>query len=246
MIVGIDIGGTSIKIGLVSHNGKINHKTSYLVNTNLSQDKMLIELAEYIKDWILEHKIKNIEGIGIGCPGVINSLKGRCDHSANLNWTNLEICPLLEKLLGYPCKITNDANAAALGEAKFGAGKKYHDSVMITLGTGVGGGVVINDKLFEGNEGKGAELGHMIIKMNGRKCSCGLHGCFETYASASALIKDTKKAMKKNIKSKMWNLVNFDLNNVNGTTCFEASKQNDETAKKSSGTICFVFRSRHY
>ncbi len=253
MIIGIDIGGTSIKLGLVSSKGKISYKTSYLVNLRLSQEGMLVELADFIKEWISEYKITGIKGIGIGCPGVINSSKGSCDYSANLNWVNLKICETLEKLLGYPCKITNDANAAALGEARFGSGQGYENMVMLTLGTGVGGGIVINHKLFEGQEGKGAELGHMIIDMDGRRCSCGLKGCLEAYASATALIKDTKRAMKQNLKSKMWEMVNYDINKVNGITCFEACKMGDKTAEKvvnqyvkflSQGliSICNVFR----
>ena len=134
-------------------------------------------------------------GVGIGSPGAINSGAGIVDYSPNLGWYNVPIAELILKRVKKPVKVSNDANVAALGETLFGAGKGYKDTILVTLGTGVGGGVVIGGKLFEGNESKGAELGHSVIVVNGQQCGCGRRGCFEAYSSATALIRETKEAM---------------------------------------------------
>ena len=134
----------------------------------------------------------------------------------------------LEKLTGLPVKIANDANVAALGETKFGCGKDYNNTVMLTLGTGVGSGIIINGKLFEGNRSAGAELGHSVIVAGGEQCTCGRKGCLEAYASATALIRDTKRAMHADKNSKMWQIGSID--NVTGKTAFDY-KDIDEFAK---------------
>ena len=136
---------------------------------------------------------------------------------------------IFHEILPYPVRLTNDANAASLGEAKYGAGKSYETIIMLTLGTGVGGGIIINGKLFEGNEGKGAELGHSVIVVDGEQCTCGRKGCLETYASATALIRETKKAMRLNKRSLMWKVCP-DIDLVGGKVPFEAAKQGDKVA----------------
>ena len=121
---------------------------------------------------------------------------------------------------------------AALGEGIFGAAKGYENVVMFTLGTGVGGGIIIDKKLYEGNESKGAELGHAVLVLGGEECTCGRKGCIEAYCSASALIRDTKRAMLADTDSKMWEYANNDINNVNGRTAFAMARENDESALK--------------
>ena len=128
-----------------------------------------------------------------------------------------------------PVTVTNDANAAALGEAAFGAGKEYSDSVFITLGTGVGGGIIMGGKLFAGGKNVGAEIGHMVIKHGGEKCTCGRKGCFEAYSSATALIRDTRRAMEEDKTSALWKCGGLDK--VTGRTAFDFC-ESDETAKK--------------
>ena len=170
-------------------------------------------------------------GVGIGSPGAINSGAGIVDYSPNLGWYNVPIAELILKRVKKPVKVSNDANVAALGETLFGAGKGYKDTILVTLGTGVGGGVVIGGKLFEGNESKGAELGHSVIVVNGQQCGCGRRGCFEAYSSATALIRETKEAMLRDRGSKMWDFVGGDIDKVDGKTAFETEKQGDATAK---------------
>lgn len=229
--VGIDIGGTSIKVGFVDKEGNILSQYAIPIIKGENQEETIINLAKTVNEHAKE-KGYEFNGIGIGCPGAINSIKGTCDFSGNLDWHNLDIVGLIEKECNVKAKITNDANAAILGEAKFGIAKNYHNVVMLTLGTGVGGGLYLNDQLFEGNEGKGAEVGHAIFKYNGRQCTCGRKGCIEAYCSATALIADTKKAMLKDRKSKMWEYADFELARVDGRTAFECSKMGDKSAIK--------------
>ena len=148
-----------------------------------------------------------------------------------MGWEDLHVADIFHEVLPYPVRLTNDANAASLGEAKYGAGKSHETVIMLTLGTGVGGGIIINGKLFEGNEGKGAELGHSVIVVDGEQCTCGRKGCLETYASATALIRETKKAMQLNKRSLLWKICP-DVDLVSGKIPFEAAKQGDPTAIK--------------
>ena len=137
----------------------------------------------------------------------------------------------MKKYLGVPVYVTNDANAAALGESFAGAAKQYGSSIFVTLGTGVGGGIIIDGKLFEGNRSAGAEIGHMVIRMGGEKCTCGRKGCFEAYASATALIRQTQNAMRKAPESILWKLAPTP-EEVDGKTAFDGLRAGDKTAEK--------------
>lgn len=231
--IGIDIGGTSIKGAAVTEKGKVLEVFSLPVIPGDSQEttinKLILAVKKYIKDQ--GFKKEEILGIGLGVPGSIDSVRGYCDYSNNLKWSKLPIVKMFEKEFDLPIKITNDANAAALGEAKFGAGRKFKNLILLTLGTGVGGGIIIDGKLYEGNAGKGAELGHTVIQMDGRKCTCGRQGCLEAYASATGLIFDTKEAMKEDRNSLMWK-VSEDLGLVDARVAFMAAKLGDKTAQK--------------
>lgn len=232
LYIGVDIGGMSLKIGVVNELGEIISKFTMNFDKNIPQEEMIKSLAIKINEHIKENNYTGVKGIGVSCAGVVNTKTGYCDFSANLNWINLDICGILKKYTSLDTKIANDANCAVLGEVKFGVAKNYHNVVMLTLGTGVGGGLYLDDKLYEGNQGKGAELGHSLFIYNGRKCACGLKGCFERYASASALISDTKKAMLKNKESLLWKYCDFNLDNVNGKVAFDCAKLNDKIAIK--------------
>lgn len=225
-LLGIDVGGTFIK-GMVLKDkvsvyecqipteigGKLADCIQTLVNNLISgsgADK------------------SQIAGVGVCCPGVIDE-DGAVVRADNLNLTNYPLKALLEEKLSLPVKVCNDANAAALGEAVFGAGKGYSDSVLITLGTGVGGGIVIGGNLFEGNKKAGAEIGHMVIEHGGKRCSCGRSGCFEAYCSARALTEMTKEMMQSDPSSKMWGKYTCDT--ADGRTAFEFMDC-DASAKK--------------
>ena len=183
---------------------------------------------EYVR--LLNADIKSVEGIGVGCPGSVSSKDGTIDYLPNLGWENVAIRDMLKKHFNLPVEVSNDANVATLGEVLYGAAKGEDVAVMFTLGTGVGGGMVINGKLFEGGWSRGAELGHTTLFLDGEQCTCGRRGCVECYTSATALIKQTKNAMLINKESKMWDFVNGDINKVDGRTAFECAKQGDKTA----------------
>ena len=249
-ILGIDIGGTSIKGGLVYRYGQVDKLFSLPIDKSLSQDEQIKALINKIKE---TYKDDDFEGIGLGIPGAIDNTLGVVMYSNNLKWENLEIGKMLKHAFpGKKIAMTNDANAAALGEAKFGSAKNEQNVVMITLGTGVGGGIIINGKLYEGNHGRGAELGHQVVVLDGIPCTCGRKGCFEQYASATALINQAKAAIKENPECKLA-LCAKNGEEVNGKLIFETAKAGCTTAQKvvdnyvkylSEGliNICNVFR----
>ncbi len=203
--VGIDLGGTFIKGGIADDQGTIivTDKTETCADGG----------AEVVSDRIASLCLSLLEkagltaddvcGIGMGVPGMIDSEKGEVVYANNLNWEHFAICDSVKKKTGLDVKIANDANVAALGEAVFGAGKGCKNVVMLTLGTGVGGGLILNGKLYEGNGSAGAELGHFVMIKDGEQCTCGRRGCYEAYASATALIRDTKRAIEKHPDSLM-------------------------------------------
>lgn len=227
--IGIDIGGTSIKAGLVS-DGRIISWKSVPTDTDAGADKIIGDIAQMVNALKDDAGDKIITGVGIGCPGAVNSCTGMVDHAYNLKWDYVPLGERMQKLTGYPTRVCNDANAAALGEAKYGAGKAYQNSVFITIGTGIGSGIIIDGRLYEGNQSKGAEIGHVVIKSGGEPCTCGRRGCFEAYSSATALIRDTTRAMLKDPDSKLWT-VSPDIDKVNGKTVFDAMLMDDKTAQ---------------
>lgn len=237
--IGVDIGGMSIKVGLVDSNGKILLQSR--VKTAPTATQCVDNMAEQIKSLLedLNISIKDIDGIGIGCPGAVTSETGVVAFLPNLGWENVPLADMIKKYYDLPVKISNDANVAALAEAIYGCAKNYNTSIMFTLGTGVGGGIIIDKKLFEGAYSRGAELGHVTLFLDGEPCSCGRRGCVECYTSATALIKQTKVAMQNDKNSKMWEFVGGDLEKVDGRTAFECSKIGDESAIKVVDTYVY-------
>ncbi len=226
---GIDLGGTFIKCGIVDSNGRLLKKDK--VATTGEYSSVMQAMAQLAIRLAKEEKVE-LSGIGVGCPGTVNGKSGVILYSNNLGWKNVPLAKDIQMLSGVPVAITNDANAAALGEYAYGAGKDYQDMILVTLGTGVGSGIVINGKLFEGNKGAGAELGHSVIKINGEKCTCGRKGCLEAYASASALIRQAKAYMQKDKTTLLWKLCDGDMDKVDGKIFFAAVSAEDKGAKK--------------
>ncbi len=233
LAVGIDIGGTSIKGAVVDSYGKVLTRFAMDVDKSASGEKEVNRFCDLMISSLKEYdpKIK-LEGIGIGMPGILDMDKGIVVSSPNLpNWNGLHICSLISKRMSLPVYLNNDANVAALAEARFGSGKEYNDLIMLTLGTGVGGGIVIDNKLYDGHLHMGAELGHMVIRVNGEKCGCGRRGCFEAYASATALIRETKKEMDKSPDSLMHQIAK-EKGKINAKVVFEASRKGDKVAMR--------------
>ena len=226
--IGVDIGGMSVKVGVVDQNGNILKKDRVVTDVAGGPHKIISDIGHLIRS-LIDINDREFLGIGIGCPGAINSARGTVDCAYNLNWHDVWIVDELARMVNTRIKVSNDANVAALGENMFGAGRAYSDIIFLTLGTGVGGGIVLNGKLYEGNESKGAELGHMVLVVDGEQCTCGRRGCMEAYCSATALIRETKKAMLADKQSAMWKLAPT-LDDVDGKTAFECSKQGDKAA----------------
>ncbi len=180
--VGVDLGGTNIKIGIVSDSGKILEKSSIPTQAERGPKKVLDNICEGVSNLISSSKVK-IAGIGIGCPGIVLPEEGVVKNPPNLpGWKTVLVSQIIFEKLHIKTIVENDANVAAVGELIFGAGKKLNDFIMVTLGTGVGGGIVINKKVYHGMHGAAGEIGHITINYKGRKCNCGSIGCIETYA----------------------------------------------------------------
>lgn len=217
LYLGLDVGGTFIKGIIIDEKGKV------FSEGNIPTDAKDVagSAAELAERLVLGAGavFSDIKCAGVCCPGTINGNDGSVVFAGNLNLKNYPLKGLIESKLNLPVKVCNDANAAALGEAKFGAGRNFDDSVLITLGTGVGGGIVIGGKLFEGYKSAGAEIGHMVIERGGNLCTCGRRGCFEAYCSATALTAATKAAMEDDTASEMWK--SYSIESCDGRTAFE-------------------------
>ena len=233
MIIGIDLGGMSAKAALVTADGKLIGKTRVQTSAKNSPEETAFALAQLARRTADEAGISydEVEAIGIGSPGVIDSANGVVVQWSNFAWKNVPLAAFVEKYAKKRTFVLNDANSAALGEATFGAGKQFDDCALVTIGTGVGLGIIIGGKLFEGFRGAGTEFGHMVIRQNGELCTCGRRGCFECYASATALIRSTREEMQRNRDSLLWKKA-LSLEGVDGRTVFETARENDEGAKR--------------
>ena len=229
----IDLGGTNIGIGIVSEEGELVFKTSVPVEDNKNPEALLTQMAEGTKKCIDECGIEkeNIVFVGIGVPGLIKGPKGPVILAANINWHNVDAVSFLEEKIGLPVYLGNDADCAAMGEYHSGSGKQYQSLIMITLGTGIGGGAVYNGKLFPGFNGFGGEYGHIPLVHNGVQCACGKKGCFEVYGSANALKRETREMAEQNPDSIIWEMCEGNLDNIGGRTAFDAADRGDETGK---------------
>ena len=232
--IGVDLGGTNIAAGIVDEKGTLLRKDSVPTKAGRNPDEIIKDMAELCRNLIKEQNlaIKDIEYVGIATPGSADSERGIVVSAYNLGFSNYPLAAKLKEYLGVEkVLIENDANAAAKGEAEYGAARHYNDSVMITLGTGVGGGIILGKKIHSGFNFRAAELGHVVIELDGLQCSCGRKGCWETYSSATGLIRLTKKKMNENKDTLMWEMVDGDENKVSGRTAFDAMRKGDSVAK---------------
>ncbi len=231
--LGIDLGGTNIVAGVVDEDYKIIGKGKMKTGATRSADEIADDMAKAVFAAIEDAKISidQIDSMGIGSPGAIDPVNGVVTYANNLGFNNVPLVKMMKERVGKDFYIENDANAAAYGEYIAGAGKGTTNFVAITLGTGVGGGIIIDGKIYSGSNYAGGELGHTVISMNGEMCTCGRHGCWEAYASATALINQTKQAMHRYADSEMWKLCDNDINNVNGITAFNAMRNGDPVGR---------------
>lgn len=232
--IGIDLGGTNIVASVVNAEyqilGRGKLKTALPRPANEIFDDMAHASRIAVKNAGLT--MDDIVCVGVGAPGTVNQDNGRIEFSNNLGFDNLPARDMLEARLGKKVFLENDANCAALGEAYAGCGNGVQNFIAVTLGTGVGSGIIINGKIVNGVNWAGGECGHMVIAVDGEHCTCGRAGCWEAYASATALIRQTKAAMGGNPDSFMWQLVNENNGKVSGRTAFDAMRQGDAAGKK--------------
>ena len=227
--IGIDLGGTNIVAGVVDENYQILTKASVKTNLPRPEQEIAADMAAVARQAAEEAglSLDQIEWVGVGTPGIANSATGIIEYSNNLGFCNTPMVQYLEEALGRPAFIENDANAAAYGEYVAGAAKGAKHAVCITLGTGVGGGIIIDGKIYCGSNFGGAEIGHTVIDVNGPMCSCGRKGCFEVFSSATGLIRMTKEALAAHPESAM-----KDEERITGRTAFNYMRAGDETAKQ--------------
>ena len=226
--IGVDVGGTSVKLGLFDKDDNLIARGSFKTKTI---EYLVDDLVKNIKKIFKENNkdIKDLIGIGMGFPGHVDGEAGIVVYSNNLIAHNFPLVQKIQEQINVPVRISNDANVAALGEFTYGKGKGVNNIVFVTLGTGVGGGIIIDGKMLEGKNGAGAEIGHMVISTNGPLCSCGRRGCFETYASASALIRNARIAMSNNPTSKLCKAVKSP-EELDGKVFFDVLLKGDKVA----------------
>lgn len=232
LYIGVDLGGTNIKAALVDEKGGVRCETSRPTGHGLPAEAVCDEIADVVNELINGSGCaqEKVAGIGIGCPGTVDDQAGIVRYSNNLAWHDFAMRDYLKEKTGFAVRLGNDANVAALGEAIAGCGKDAESLVVLTLGTGVGSGVVLGGRLYTGYTGAACELGHIVICDGGEPCTCGRRGCLESYASATALIRMSKAAMAAHPESAMHILAQTE--GVSGRTAFDAARQNDAAAQQ--------------
>ena len=240
-LIGVDLGGTTIKFAILTDKGEIQQKWS--IETNILSDGQLIipDIIDSINHHIdmYDMSVNQFDGIGLGSPGTINHEKGTIKGAFNLNWTN-EVYPVrdIEKGTGLPVVIENDANVAALGERWQGAGNNADDVVFVTLGTGVGGGIIANGKLIQGQNGAAGEIGHVTVDPNGFMCTCGKRGCLETIASATGIVRVARDRASEYAGSSELKAMLDDGQDISAKDVFDLAKKDDDLAMMVVDYVC--------
>ena len=232
--IGIDLGGTNIAVGLVNEKYEIVAKKSTPTLAGRPNEEIVADIASLCRAVCADAgaTLADVKSVGIASPGLVDQESGMVVYSNNIKMQNFPMIPLLREQIGVEeIYLENDANAAAWGEVVAGAAKGYRNAIMVTLGTGVGGGIIADGKIYKGFNSAGGELGHTVICVDGRPCTCGRRGCWETYSSATGLIRTTKEKLeaceKAGRPTKMTALV-AEKGRVNGRTAFDAMRAGDE------------------
>ena len=225
--LGVDVGGTTVKMGLFQTDSVLIDKWEIPTRKDLPEDVILSDIADAIREKLTQHQVakEDVVGIGVGVPAAVTG-EGFVKQVANLGWKEKDVKQELEELTGIEVKVANDANVAALGEMWKGGGEGYSSLVMVTLGTGVGGGIILNGQILTGTNGGGGEIGHILANRNETECcGCGKKGCLEQYASATGIARLAKNILAENTRETMLN-----KEDVSAKTVFDAVKAGDEVA----------------
>lgn len=232
--LGIDLGGTNISAGLCDENGGLIAKTSTPTMNGRADEDILNDMAMLCERLIEEQGIERDEvaSVGIGMPGSIDREKGMLKYANNINFNDVNVVDEINKRLNLPVYIENDANCAAIGETACGASSGYKNVIYVTLGTGVGAGIIVDGKVYKGSYGGGGEAGHMVIVANGELCTCGRKGCWEAYASASALAREGRMAAAKYPNCKIYEMSEGNIKLITAKMVFDAAEAGDEVANE--------------
>lgn len=232
--LGIDLGGTNIAVGVVDESFKIVGKASVKTGLPCSAESIVDKIVTASFAAVEDAKISfnEISSIGLGSPGAVDPKAGVIEYASNLKFDHMEMGAALKKRFGKKVYIENDANAAAFADFLVSGIDKNATLIAVTLGTGVGGGIILRGRIFSGCNFFGGELGHLTIKYDGLECGCGRKGCWEAYASVTALIKQTKEKMEQCEDSLMWNICGGDIDYVDGRTAFEAKEKGDKAGSE--------------
>ncbi len=231
--IGVDLGGTNLRIAAVDESGKLLAKTELETGVSRGREHVIDELCRATEAMQAKYKgVAELCGIGVGVPGLIDSESGRLLESPNLpGWSNYDVKGDIERRLGTAVILENDANAAALGEQWLGAGRDVESMCMYTLGTGVGGGLVLNGKIWRGWNGMAGELGHCNVEPEGHPCNCGSHGCLEQYASATAVVRMAREALASGAATELRKAADEELT---ARMVYECAMRGDAVAKRFS------------
>ncbi len=228
VVAGIDIGGTNTKIGLIDRFGKTLYESSISTRSYDGIEDFIKNLSETLKSELNQHSDLKLRGVGIGAPNG-NYYKGTIEYAPNLKWKGIvPIVEIFQKHINIPMILTNDANAAAIGEMVFGGAKGMKDFIIITLGTGLGSGIVSNGELVYGHDGNAGEIGHSIVRYNGRQCGCGRQGCLETYASATGIKRTVYKLLADQLNDSLLRSISF--NDLTAEMITKAALEGDKIA----------------
>jgi len=228
--VGMDIGGTNIRTALVSSNGQIVKREQRETVPSRGFDLIFVEIIEMLSNMVGTHGGSEVIGIGIAAPGPLDPQEGVIIQTPNLGWKNVRLKELVQERIQLPVYVDNDSNLAAFGEKWLGAAREARNFVCLTLGTGVGGALILNGRIYHGATGAAGHIGHYIINPDGPACGCGGRGHLEAYASATAIVRRTIEAIKAGQKSLIPDLVEGDLSKLTSLLVFEAAKAGDELA----------------
>ena len=233
--IGIDLGGTNIAVGVVNENYEIVAHHSVPTGASRPAEEVIRDMGDAVEAVLVKAgvSIDQCESMGIGSPGNCDSERGVVARAYNLGWFDVPVCTMLQERFGIPVRLSNDANCAALAETVAGAAVGCENMVLITLGTGVGGGIIIDGKIYAGMRSAGAELGHMLLVLDGEPCTCGRKGCWETYASATALIRQAKKAAADHPESLL-----AQAEEITGLAVFQAADKGDAVAQAVIDQYC--------
>ena len=231
MVIGVDLGGTNVNSAVVDDGGRISHRAGQSIAGSRTAGEVIDRLVACVESTIDSCGRDRVAGVGVGTPGLIPEDSGTVVYAPNVpEWEDLPLQSLLRERLRLPVAIENDANAAAIGEHWVGSAAGYANIVCITLGTGVGGAIIMNNEVWRGANGAGGEIGHMTVVENGRKCGCGAPGCLEAYASATAIAEQARELLRDGRESLLTEMAGGDPSRVDAAMIAEAANRGDETA----------------